>query len=258
MQRLSAAHVPAANRLHVFDEIDSTNSFLLDWPDTNTLNGRVCLAEHQSAGRGRHGRSWHDSPGGSIMLSMAWIMKSPALLGGLSLCAGVAIVRVMQATGVDNIQLKWPNDVLWDGRKLGGILVETTRENNDTWRLVTGVGLNACFKKKSVQIDQPWIDLAEIEQQTDISLHDRHQLAAEIIIELTNMYGQFSRRGFVPFRDEWMTSHAHQDCEVRVIGGQQVLRGTAIGVDDTGALQIRKADGAVESVVSGEISVRPV
>jgi len=246
----------SADRLHVFDEIDSTNRFLLEWPDIPTLNGRVCLAEHQTAGRGRRGKGWHDSPGGSVMLSIAWATDSVDSLSGLSLCAGVAIVRALQNAGIENIQLKWPNDILCDERKLGGVLVETTKKKNEPLRIVVGMGLNVRLNEEhATAIDQPWVGLAEIQQQNGIERGDRDRLAANMIVQLDNMFAQFLAEGFTPFRDEWMRCHAYQSRSVEIENRNQSFCGMAIGVDEVGALQVRTDNGEIKTVNSGEVSV---
>ncbi len=247
------------DRLHVFDEIDSTNCYLLDWPDIGTLHGRVCLAEHQTAGRGRRGKDWHDSPGGSVMLSIAWLLDSGQKPSGLSLCVGVAIVRALHQAGIENIQLKWPNDVLWADRKLGGILVETSQSHDGVLRVIAGMGLNVRLNKNhAVGIGQPWTDLTEIQQQTEIELGDRNRLAANIVIHLDKMFAQFSNQGFAAFRVEWLQYHAHRNRVVNVTKGNQSIQGVAIGVDESGGLQIRVDDGEVKVVNSGEVSLRLV
>jgi len=258
-QYLTQADVLAAERLHIFDEIDSTNRFLLNWPDIDTLNGRVCLAEHQTAGRGRRGKEWRDSPGGSVMLSIAWTVDSIDSLGGLSLCVGVAIVRALQNAGIENVQLKWPNDILCNERKLGGILVETTKKNSEALRVVVGMGLNVRLNEDhATAIDQPWIGLAEIQQQNVIEWCDRNRLAANIIVQLDKMFAQFSSHGFVLFRDEWSKYHAYQSRPVEIKNDNQSYHGIAIGVDEVGALQVRIDDGELKTVNSGEVSVRLV
>jgi BirA family transcriptional regulator, biotin operon repressor / biotin---[acetyl-CoA-carboxylase] ligase len=128
------------------------------------INGATCVAEAQSGGRGRRGRSWVTTPYCNLMLSMAWRFPGgPGLVSGLSLAAGVALLRALEQYGVSGAGLKWPNDVLWDNRKLAGLLVDVQGEAAGPTLVILGVGINGYISPQdAAHIDQPWIDLQGI------------------------------------------------------------------------------------------------
>ena len=129
--------------IEIHAELDSTNSRLMRLAACDSVPlGTVCLAECQTQGRGRIGRVWHTPPGGNICLSLLWRFNDFNAFSGLSLAIGVAIVRALRTAGVEGVGLKWPNDILWRERKLGGILVEVSGEAHDNHSVVIGIGLN--------------------------------------------------------------------------------------------------------------------
>jgi BirA family transcriptional regulator, biotin operon repressor / biotin---[acetyl-CoA-carboxylase] ligase len=150
--------------LELLFEVDSTNQYLLDaWP-RGAGAGWACSAEFQSAGRGRRGRPWVSPLGGAIFLSISWeYAAGPARLSGLSLAAGLAVARTLRRFGARRVGLKWPNDLLWQHRKLAGLLLEVRGEQHGPTRLVLGLGLNLRLPPdQGARIDQPWVDLTEI------------------------------------------------------------------------------------------------
>lgn len=249
-----ARDLPASWRfpLYLLDEVDSTNQYLLRSRD-DLVSGSVCLAEAQSAGRGRRGRGWASTPYSNILMSIAWRFDAgPATLAGLSLAAGVAVVEALQAEGVERIGLKWPNDVLACGRKLGGLLVDVRGEMAGPCWAVLGVGLNVHLgAHEAAQIEQPWIDLRAL--QTPVP--DRNRLAAALIAHLHAMFMRFEREGLAPFLPAWHAHHLYTEQPVRLLQGEAVHEGTVLGVDGDGALLVRTALG-VERFNAGEISLR--
>lgn len=239
--------------LEILDEVDSTNEQLLR---TLELPGvRVCLAEAQSNGRGRRGRSWSATPGHNILLSMCWSFDSgPAGLAGLSLAAGVAVLRALEEFGVGGLGLKWPNDILCDGRKLAGLLIDVRGEANGPSRVVLGLGLNVYLAPADgARIDQPWSALRE----TLAAPVDRNRLAALLIVHLFEMFRLFEQEGFSAFRAEWECRHLFQGKAVELRNGQENWVGTVVGVDANGALRVRDAAGELRDFLSGDVSLRP-
>ncbi len=231
-----------AGRIEQFDSIDSTNRHLLEKQHAHQT---VCLAEHQSAGRGRRGRAWADSPGGSILFSFAWQL-SRAQPQGLSLMVGVVLVEALAKQGITEARLKWPNDVLHNNKKLAGILVEVR-----AGKCVVGIGINVKIAaEKNSGIGQPWTDLNSL----GININ-REQLVADLITGLNAAFKQFEHNGFGGFAETWQRYHAWQDCEVEVIGENNSLRGVATGIDIDGALLLR-CDDSVQRVVYGDVSLR--
>lgn len=244
------------DRLTVLDEVDSTNRYLLAEAGTGvkTFHGAVCLAESQPRGRGRRGRQWVTTPYHNLMLSVGWRFEcGPGDLSGLSLAAGVAVLRALDSYGVRNAALKWPNDILCQGRKLGGLLLDLQGEASGPSDVVFGLGVNGYLAATDAQrIDQPWIDLATVTGKTV----ERNRLAALIVRELFGAIERFTVQGFAAFRAEWHRHHAHQGKAVRVTQDDQTFRGLAEGVDEHGALKLRDSRGYVRVFHSGDVSLR--
>jgi BirA family biotin operon repressor/biotin-[acetyl-CoA-carboxylase] ligase len=249
----SAAEV--RDRLHVLDEVDSTNRYLAEQVAADMdINGTTCVAETQSGGRGRRGRSWVTTPYCNLMLSMAWRFPGgPSLVSGLSLAAGVALLRSLEEYGVSGVGLKWPNDVLWDNRKLAGLLVDIQGEAAGPTLVILGVGINGYISPQdAAHIDQPWVDLQGITGKTT----DRNHLAALVVRHLLGMFHLFADKGFAPFREPWQKRHLFHGRRVRLIQGEREFSGTAEGIDETGGLVIRQARNR-QVFHSGEVSLRP-
>ena len=236
----------------VVAETGSTNADLLAQVQAGALAGPALLVAHsQTAGRGRAGRSWLSKPGATLMFSLAWRFKSPLQrLVGLPLAAGVALAEALQALGVP-VQLKWPNDILKDGAKLAGILVETqTGPDGAVWA-VTGAGINLLMPD-SLEADigrevaaAPW--LAQM---------DRNALMGALLNRLSAALAEFDDTGFAAFAERWNRLQAWRGQAVRILDQGRVLHeGLMAGVDDSGRLLLQSGDGLVP-VVSGDVSLR--
>jgi BirA family biotin operon repressor/biotin-[acetyl-CoA-carboxylase] ligase len=255
LKHLGAAAADFRDRLHLLDETDSTNRHLAELiAHAKTLNGIACLAEAQSGGRGRRGRAWVATPYHNLMFSMAWQFPGgPGLVSGLSLAAGLAVLQALEEYGVDGAGLKWPNDVLWDGRKLAGLLADVQGESAGPTQVILGVGVNGYIGREDAErIDQPWVDLRNILGETA----DRNRLAALLIRHLRRMFQAFSEKGFASFREEWVSRHLYHGRRVRLIQGDREFLGTVEGIDENGGLIVQLGKGR-QVFHSGEISMRP-
>jgi BirA family biotin operon repressor/biotin-[acetyl-CoA-carboxylase] ligase len=245
----SATHVA----IEVVAETGSTNADLLARVDT--LDGPLLrIAENQTAGRGRAGRSWLSKPGAALMFSLAWRFKGPLhRMTGLPMAVGVALAETIASLGVP-VQIKWPNDLLRDGKKLAGILVETHASRTDVdgavWAVI-GVGINLLMPDElEEQIGRavaaaPW--LAKM---------DRNELMAALLSRLAAVLAEFDDTGFAPFAERWNLLHAWQGQDVVILDHGQVLQqGRAAGVDAIGRLMLDTRHGRVE-VLSGDVSLR--
>ncbi|WP_295992933.1 biotin--[acetyl-CoA-carboxylase] ligase [Rugamonas sp.] len=244
----SASHVA----IEVVAETGSTNADLLARVDT--LAGPVLLiAEAQTAGRGRAGRTWHSTPGATLTFSLAWRFKGPLQrIAGLPLAVGVALAETLHALSVP-VQLKWPNDLLRDGKKLGGILVETQQSAGGELWAVIGAGINLVMPDElEAQIGRavaaaPW--LAQM---------DRNALMAALLSRLAAVLAEFDDTGFAAFSGRWNRLHAWQGQPVCIVDhGATLHSGRAAGVDDSGRLQLDTDAGRVH-ILSGDVSLRRV
>lgn len=243
----------AAFALRILPECASTNSTLLDAPPPDDGRTHVLVAENQTAGRGRRGRQWQSWPGASLTFSTLWrFLPGAPVPAGLSLVAGLAVVRALERLGVEGLQLKWPNDVLIHGDKLAGILVELLPGRDRSFAAVVGIGLNLRLPPDAVIPEQPGA--------TDLARHlpapaSREALLAALLAELHALFATYAAAGFPALRGAWQQRNAFADLPVRVGGERGELSGICTGVDDDGALLIRTAD-RTERILSGEVSLR--
>lgn len=230
------------------EECASTNSELLTRAkrDEPPDSGCLLIAERQHAGRGRRGRTWLAAPGHSLTFSLLWRFPATSRLEGLSLAVGLALARAMGP----QIQVKWPNDLLRNGGKLAGILIEMSAPQT----LVIGIGINLSLPAP-LPPELPIAPAALFEQTP--SAQARHELLAALLRELRAALDCFAERGWAPFRDEWQQRHAFHDQPVRIFDAtERESFGICRGVDAQGALLL-ETDGVLQRLISGEISVRP-
>ena len=245
------------DRLEVFDEVESTNARLVADADVTPGRYRVCLAEFQSAGRGRRGRGWTQPFGSGLCLSFAWSFGSaPPLPGTLSLVAGVAALRALTRYGVRGMSLKWPNDVLLGEGKLGGILSEVRLEAAGPAYVVIGIGLNVRLppEARAAIVAGGGLPPADL---TGGSVPDRTLLAAALVDELCAAVLEFEARGFAPFAVEWSGADALRDRPVRVHFHGRAQDGVARGIGADGALKV-EIGGRLETLAAGEVTLRAV
>ncbi|MFA5914061.1 MAG: biotin--[acetyl-CoA-carboxylase] ligase [Burkholderiales bacterium] len=241
-------------QLELLDACASTNTLLLERARANAPSGSVLACELQRAGRGRRGNAWQSGLGGSLTFSLLWrFAQGAAGLSGLSLAVGVAVARALSSQGIEGVQLKWPNDLLHAGRKLGGILVELQGEAKGNSAVVIGIGLNLRLRPGLRDaIAQPVTDLAAIAGQVP----QRNRLLAATLTELAQVLAQFAAQGFAPLREEWTARHAHQGRPVTLFVAEgKSVAGRAAGVAEDGALLLETARG-IERFVNGELSLR--
>ena len=251
---MNAADIAALSKVgvavEVVEETGSTNADLL--ARAASLGGPLLLvARNQTAGRGRAGRSWLSSSEGSLTFSLAWRFEGGlARLTGLPLAIGVALAETLEGLGVQ-VGLKWPNDVLRDGDKLAGILIETqAAQDGGVWTVI-GIGLNLLMPDElEAQIGRSVASLPWLARM------DRNALLAALLDGLAGALREFERAGFAAFAARWNLRHAWQGETVTVLDGGAVLHeGSAAGVDDAGRLLLDTADGRI-AVLAGDVSLR--
>jgi len=240
-------------QLDILPDVDSTNTYLKMHAVRGAASGTVCLAERQSAGRGRQGRQWVSPFGCNLYLSLLWrFVDGPTTLAGLSLAVGVALARALRTFVPQDIGLKWPNDLVWQGQKLAGILVEIAGESAGPSYAVIGVGINVRMPTAaSDNINQPWTDLYRISQKTP----SRNALAAAVLEQLVTVLCEFERQGLSVFLDEWRRLDSMAGRDVQIHMHDSVIAGTAKGIDDNGALMLQVGD-ELRRFASGEVSLR--
>lgn len=241
------------SEIEIFESLESTNTHLMQIARDHLSGNRACLAEIQSEGKGRNGRKWLGSFASNIALSVLWHFSVlPGGLSGLSLVAGIAACRACKSLGINNTMLKWPNDIYWNNRKLGGILIEIQGEPWGPCNVIIGIGLNVKLNQNvGADIDQPWVDCTEIQNETP----SRNTLAAAILSELASAMLQFQEDGFEPFISEWDKYDVLRGNGVLVHLSDKIEEGTAIGINNDGALLV-DIDGKHKPFYSGDASLR--
>jgi BirA family biotin operon repressor/biotin-[acetyl-CoA-carboxylase] ligase len=229
-------------------ECGSTNAELLARAEAGAASGTVVIAEQQTAGRGRQGRGWIASPGDSLTFSLLWRFAPRTSPAGLSLAVGHAVANALDKVGSRGTALKWPNDLLKEGKKLGGILIELVP--GAPHAAVIGIGLNL-----RLPAGMP----AELRAQSAAldSGVDPNELLAALLAELLAVLETFATQGFAALRAGWTARHAFENALVRLLSDFAPPRdGICRGVDTDGAL-LFETGGRVERVLSGEVSLRP-
>jgi BirA family biotin operon repressor/biotin-[acetyl-CoA-carboxylase] ligase len=240
--------------LRVEWSVDSTNTALLESPAPPPHRAHVLLAEHQFGGRGRRGRGWVAPPGGAVCLSLAWIYADmPADLSALSLVVGLCVAGALHELGIES-RLKWPNDLVTERGKLGGILIEMRAEAGGPVHVVVGIGINVRLEAAArAAVAATGNRADDIGAQAEVP--DRNVLVASLLAQLVPALAHFPRAGLGPHLAAWQARDALRDHEVRVENAGEITRGRACGVDAHGALLVETRAG-VQRFVSGEVSVR--
>jgi BirA family biotin operon repressor/biotin-[acetyl-CoA-carboxylase] ligase len=247
-------------RIDILLSVDSTNRYVYDNGDADAGQAQLCMAELQNAGRGRRGRSWVAPFGSGICMSVGWSFReSPPTFSALSLAIGVAVVNALQRFGATDVGLKWPNDLLWRKRKLGGILIEMRGESAGPSQVVIGLGLNLRMPAEArvALAEQQAALIADVHEILQDRTPTRSVLAGAVLEEMLGMLPVFATEGFAPWVEQWRQLDALANTAVKVINGTETTFGTARGVDTDGALLV-DVGGQLRRFVSGEVSLRAV
>ncbi|MDP2809671.1 MAG: biotin--[acetyl-CoA-carboxylase] ligase [Rhodocyclaceae bacterium] len=228
---------------------ESTNAELMARAKAGAESGAVIVSEHQTAGRGRRGRSWFSAPGDSLTFSLLWRFPSGKVVDGLSLAVGVSIAETLMRLGATGIALKWPNDVLRSGRKLAGILVERVPGAADN-PAVIGIGINLRLPAElpdDVRAGAAALDLPV----------SRGELLDQLLANLHKNLNAFTADGFACIQPRWQALNAHAGLSVQVVSDfAPPLAGRCLGIDDDGALLLETTDD-IRRIITGDVSMRP-
>lgn len=243
-------HLSSEPKLEIHWTIDSTNRYLMRMK-TALDSVTVCLAEQQQAGKGRRGKTWVSPFGRNIYLSVGkHFSKRIAELGGLSLVAGIQVVKTLRACGLQDAGLKWPNDILLGQGKLAGILVELGVPVGDRVFVVIGLGVNFSIQEKdSRKIGQPWSAVA---QYVSVS---RNEMVGKLTENLLQAMECFESGGFAVFHEEWSGYNMYAGQDVVIHRGAERIEGRDAGVDEDGNFLLETAKG-IQVFNAGEVSLR--
>ncbi len=256
LDALNPASVAQLAQLEVFPEIESTNAYLMAQPAPDIGMHRVAIAGHQTAGRGRGDKRWLSAPGSSLCLSIAHTFRErPGNLSAMTLAVGVAAVRALRDTGIDDVMLKWPNDIVACDGKLGGMLAESHCASVANASIVVGIGINLDLPPTLVErVDSDWahapVDLKNVLGRT-VSLEPLSALMIDHVVDALFTFEEHGLRAFAKTWSErdWLRG---RDITVQQPGG--AVSGTASGIDRDGALLV-KAETSVTRIISGPILV---
>ncbi|SMN16424.1 Biotin--protein ligase, / Biotin operon repressor [uncultured Candidatus Thioglobus sp.] len=219
----------------VFDSIPSTNNYLSSL--AFSLKTQVCIAAQQTQGKGQHNRAWLSSKGGSILLSIRRVFLVGVNLNGLSLVVGLALIEVLKDYGITDLQLKWPNDVYYQDRKLAGILIENA-VRNQTQSVIIGLGINI---DADINCQTPWTNLHSISKQKPIN---KFSLTTGLINKILQLCQIFETNGFAYFAQQWASVDYLQGRRVQYDDKKQIFSGVCCGVNNEGVLLVETQYGA--------------
>ena len=246
-------------RIDAFESIDSTNSWLKQQPAPQSGNVAVAVADHQTAGRGRPDRAWLSAPGCSLCLSLADTFRDPPdLLPPLTLAVGVATANSLASFGISEVRLKWPNDLLVDGAKLGGILVESRVSRNESATSITviaGIGINLAVPQYIAdEVDSAWAQGPVGLESCGAELPGRDELAARLVDAFVDAMSLYDARGLAPFEQEFVRIDWLLGRPIVVNTPEGEIAGVAAGIERDGSLLLQRQD-RVHRIFSGSIRI---
>ena len=253
---LSPASCISIGEISCFEQIDSTNRWLLDQARQKNVHHHVCVAKSQSAGVGRNGKPWFGGSSDNILMSVAHEFDMPmARLSGLSLVVGIAIVDALESFGVNNLFLKWPNDVYLNGNKLAGILIQTQSSAEKKQSAIVGIGLNIRIDDKDKKtIGQPVAQLSKLGFNVD----QRELIIAAIINQLFKVFEQFTQTGLDSYLERWHKLDHLKDQDVQLTQGSEKIIGKYLGINRYGSIRITLQNNQINEYYAGELSIRAV
>lgn len=245
--------LPLAGRMDILAEVDSTNRYLITQIGHGATRGDICLAEYQSAGRGRQGRVWVSPFAANIYMSLLWHFPVGVEgLAGLSMAVGASVLDACHQLGAEMVRLKWPNDLVFRDSKLAGILLELRSAADGGCHVVIGVGMNVRMPARDMaQVEQSWTDLEQVMSRR----LSRNEVAASILTQLLKGLERFQCQGVSAFIEHWRRYDDLLDRPVILRTPAAVIDGIARGVDDYGALRVEH-DGRLSKYLVGDVSVR--
>lgn len=240
-------------RFEIKPVIDSTSTALMERSHAESIEGHVLLTELQTQGKGRRGRKWISPFGRNVMLSTGFHLNTPTSnIGSVSLAIGVAVAKALERLGDVPIQLKWPNDIYLNQRKLGGILIDLLHVGPPV-KMLLGIGLNVHAAPNELESpNAPAIALAQV-----LPAPNRHDVVSSLLNELVATINQYSQEGFQSFIKDWSKRDLFADQFLRVDGLNEEIQGWGRGIDESGALQLETSSG-IRKIIGGDVTIRRV
>lgn len=255
---LSSESLALIDAVDVKQSVNSTNNELLALP-INAARARVCMTEAQCAGRGRRGNDWQSAPNKNVMLSLSWgFEKWPETITGLGLAVALVTVEALNVDYDLDVKIKWPNDIMVDNKKLGGILIDMAGDSKGGCNVVIGLGLNVHQPDWSFDnADYQWQDLAGLQVYPD-----RNVLIARFIDSWLSMLDEFNQSGFSTMVQRWNKLSSYADKQIRIANtnadSPAPVVGKMLGVNADGSLVIEDRAGQAHIISDSNVSVRLV
>jgi len=243
-------------RFEIYETMPSSNQYLKTEISNQGLPQNeitICLTEQQTEGRGRLKRKWHSPFGSNIYCSCHYPFQlEMSELAGLSLVVSIAIMRALHSLGIrEDVGIKWPNDIFWQGKKLGGSLIELIAEANHISHAVIGIGLNVNMVEAK-KIDQPWVSLSQILGEHQ----DKNQILTTLLNNLLICLDEFNVSGFTEFAKEWKQYDLLKDRKLTLLNGSKKVQGQAAGIDREGCLLLKLSNNKIKSFSSGDVTIQ--
>ena len=241
--------------IKVFSEIDSTNSYLMQMPAPEPGRLSIAVTSNQTAGRGRHGKTWQSPPGSGLCLSAAYTFtQQPENFSALTLALGLGAINALESLGASGVELKWPNDLVAMDGKLGGILTEVQQQSAGTTTVVTGIGVNVDLASTAdFEMASGWaqrvVDLKSI--CDDQPSHE--EIAGEFTTQLLQAFVDFETSGFAAMADRWSRYDWLLGRDITIDTADQQFSGVGAGIANDGALLVETPESGVRRVTSGTI-----
>lgn len=254
LEQLPVSIRAAISDVWVLDSVDSTNNYLLQHAKKKMTGFQVCLADMQHAGRGRRGKNWFSPSGASLYLSVSTRLNASLNdLSGLGLMAAVVVVQALKDLGANHVSIKWPNDILSDHQKLGGILVDVSSRANDSSFVVIGLGLNINLPAEAANaIDQPWQDLKHVLGE---QVPTRKVLAGLCTEALIGGLKHYEKHGLKAFSRQFAAFDSIKNTTVKVCLEHESFDGVAVGINAAGMLLVESQQG-LRAFHSGDVSIK--
>jgi len=238
--------------IHLFESVDSTNAYLKTINHKNQMT--VCLAEQQTSGRGRFHREWYSPFAKNIYVSCLYsFQKDVSELSGLSLVMSLAIVKTLKAFGIDEkCGVKWPNDILYDTKKISGSLIEIQAETHGAMHAIIGIGINVnMLQHEAHDIPQAWSSMQQILNR----YVNRNEVCVSLLNNLFDYLQKFAEQGLAPFVSEWKAVDTLLDQCIALTNGNETVLGRAAGIENQGRLLLQLEGGKIRAFSSGDTSV---
>ncbi len=244
--------------IHYQDELGSTNTVLLELGEKGASEGTIVIADKQTEGKGRLGRKWISPSGTNLYISVLFRPEISAADSPLfTFLASIALNETIEKTGVTNTEIKWPNDIQMDGKKVAGVLTEMRTKREMVDFIVVGIGVNINMSRDYINAEMGNVSRIATSIKENLGKDiDRAKFTADLLLELEKWYQIFCNKGKKPILEEWTRAWGHMNKRVRInMEGEQGFEGSALGIDDRGYLLVKTDNGEITKIIAGDVSV---